>query len=389
VPIGYLTSVVVVALYTAIILRAPRRPVGVARATFVTTHWVNEYPFIALAALAAVTVPVLAQGDLTSAGGWVLFGVAVVTALGLLRVVQRAWLAGAVVQSALADGLADAWPAGRAEPRSLGVLRVLRDVIAPFPVRPRAVQRIANLAYGDAGRGNLMDLYRLRDAPAQPMPVLIHFHGGHFQIGRKSREALPLIYRLASEGWLCISANYRLRAAGRFPNSLVDAKAVIAWARTQGVQYGADPSLIVVAGGSAGGHLASMAALTPNESAFQPSAAGVDTSVAAAVCLYGYYGRRACGAPASSPEDYISPQAPPFLVAAGDNDNQIDVSHADDFVRALRTRSAAPVVYFRLPGAQHAFDLLRSLRFDEVVDGVVTFLEWVRRHDGQASPRRV
>jgi acetyl esterase/lipase len=389
VPIGYLTSVVVVSLYTAIILRAPRRPVGVARATFVTTHWVNEYPFIALAALAAVTVPVVAQGDLTSAGGWVLFGVAVVTALGLLRVVQRAWLAGAVVQSALADGLADAWPSGRAEPRSLGVLRVLRDVIAPFPVRPRAVQRIANLAYGDAGRRNLMDLYRLRDAPAQPMPVLIHFHGGHFQIGRKSREALPLIYRLASEGWLCISANYRLRAAGRFPNSLVDAKAVIAWARTQGVQYGADPSLIVVAGGSAGGHLASMAALTPNESAFQPSAAGVDTSVAAAVCLYGYYGRRASGDPASSPEAHISPQAPPFLVAAGDNDNQIDVSHADDFVGALRTRSAAPVVYFRLPGAQHAFDLLRSLRFDEVVDGVVVFLEWVRRHHGQASPPQV
>ena len=115
-PIGYLTSVVVVALYTAIILRAPRRPAGVARATFVTTHWVNEYPFIALAALAAVTVPVLARGDLTSAGGWVLFGVAVVTALGLLRVVQRAWSAGAVVQSALADGLPDAWPAGRAKP---------------------------------------------------------------------------------------------------------------------------------------------------------------------------------------------------------------------------------------------------------------------------------
>lgn len=377
-PIGYLTSVVVIALYTAIILRAPRRPVGVARATFVTTHWVNEYPFIALAALAAVTVPVVAQGDLTSAGGWVLFGVAVVTALGLLRVVQRAWLAGAVVQSALADGLPDAWPAGRAEPRPLGVLRVLRDVIAPFPVRPRAVQRIANVAYGDAGRRNLMDLYRRRDAPAQPMPVLIHFHGGHFEIGRKSREALPLIYRLASEGWLCISANYRLRAAGRFPNSLVDAKAVIAWARTQGVQYGADPSLIVVAGGSAGGHLASMAALTPNESAFQPSAAAVDTSVAAAVCLYGYYGRRASGEPASSPEDYISPQAPPFLVAAGDNDNQIDVSHADHFVGVLRSRSAAPVVYFRLPGAQHAFDLLRSLRFDEVADGVVAFLEWVR-----------
>ena len=34
----------------------------------------------------------------------------------------------------------------------------------------------------------------------------------------------------------------------------------------------------------------------------------------------------------STPQDYITREAPPFLVAAGDNDNQIDVSHADQFV---------------------------------------------------------
>ena len=378
----------IVALYTVLVLRPPRRPVRLARATFVMTHWVNEYPFIAFAALAISTVIVLAQGDLTSAGGWVLLGVAAVTALCLLHVARRASLAGAVVESALGDQFGAAWPGGdedRTGPRPLNPLRVLRDVIAPFPVRPRAVQRIGNVAYGDAGKRNLMDLYRRRDASADPGPVLIHFHGGHFQIGRKSREALPLLYRLASEGWLCISANYRLRAAGRFPNSLIDAKAVIAWARTHAAEHGADPSLIVVAGGSAGGHLASMAALAPNHPAFQPPGGDVDTTVAAAVCLYGYYGRRTSGEPASSPENYITPEAPPFLIAAGDNDNQIDVSHADRFVERLRDVSAAPVVYFRLPGAQHTFDLFRSLRFDQVVDGIVAFLGWTRTHHGEPA----
>jgi hypothetical protein len=38
------------------------------------------------------------------------------------------------------------------------------------------------------------------------------------------------------------------------------------------------------------------------------------------------------------------------------------------------------VVYFRLPGAQHSFDLLRSLRFDQVIDGIAAFLAWVRAH---------
>jgi acetyl esterase/lipase len=388
VPTGYLVSVAIVALYTVLVLRPPRRPVRLARATFVMTYWVNEYPFIAFAALAVSTVIVLAQGDVTSAGGWVLLGVAVATALGLLHVARRASLAGAVVENALADQFGGAWPAGdggRTGLRPPSPLRVLRDVLAPFPVRPRAVRRISNVAYGDAGKRNLMDLYRRRDAPAESGPVLIHFHGGHFQIGHKSREALPLIYRLASDGWLCISANYRLRAAGRFPNSLIDAKAVVAWARTHAADHGADPSLIVVAGGSAGGHLASMAALTPNHPAFQPPGADVDTTVAAAVCLYGYYGRRTSGEPASCPEDYITPGAPPFLIAAGDIDNQIDVSHADRFVERLRDVSAAPVVYFRLPGAQHAFDLFRSLRFDQVVDGIVAFLGWVRTHPGRPA----
>jgi acetyl esterase/lipase len=382
------TSVAVVLLYTVLVLRAPRRPVGLARVTFLMTHWVNEYPFIAFAALAASTVLVLVQGDLTSAG-WVLLGVAVATALGLLRVARRASLAGPVVKNALADKFGEAWRAGDerpARPQPLSVRRVLRDVLAPFPVRPRTVQRISNLAYGDGGKRNLMDLYRRRDRPAEPGPVLIHFHGGHFQVGRKSREALPLLYRLANEGWLCISANYRLRAAGRFPNSLIDAKAVIAWARTHAAEHGADGSLIVLAGGSAGGHLASMAALTPNHPAFQPAGAHVDTTVAAAICLYGYYGRRTADEQsASSPHDHITSDAPPFLIAHGDNDNQIDVSHADQFVDRLRGTPGGPVVYFRLPGAQHSFDLFRSLRFDHVIEGIAAFLEWMRTQPGRSA----
>ena len=389
-PTGYVTAVAIIALYTLLILRAPRRPAALARVTFLMTHWVNEYPLIAFAALAVSTVIALAQGDLTSGGGWAVLGVAALTALGLLHAIRRASLAGEVVTRTLADqlGVLPQGDGAQEDPTPWNARRVLRDVVAPFPARPRDVRRISDIPYGDAGRRNLMDLYLRRDPPDEPRPVLIHFHGGHFQIGRKSREAMPLLYRLASDGWLCISANYRLRAAGRFPNSLIDAKSVIAWARTHAVEHGGDPSQIVVAGGSAGGHLASMAALTPNHPAFQPpGAAEVDTTVAAAVCLYGYYGPRTSGEPGSSPEDYVTPEAPPFLVAAGDNDNQIDVGHADRFVERLRGISAAPVVYFRLPGAQHSFDLLRSLRFDHVVDGIVAFLEWVPRRSGRIAQR--
>ena len=115
--------------------------------------------------------------------------------------------------------------------------------------------------------------------------MLIHLHGGAFRSGRKSREARPLLYRLASQGWVCISANYRLSPAATFPDQLIDVKKVIVWAREHGPEYGADPAVVFVAGSSAGGHLAALAALTPNDPVFQPGFEGADTSVAAAISL--------------------------------------------------------------------------------------------------------
>lgn len=163
---------------------------------------------------------------------------------------------------------------------------------------------------------------------------------------------------------------------------------MIAWARSNAAESGAHPSLIVVAGSSAGAHLASMAALTPNDPAFQPSGEHADTAVAAAVCLCGYYGDRdATSEVPSSPQAYIAPDAPPFLVAHGDNDSQISMGQADRFVAQMPSGSNSPVVYFQLPGAQHSFDFFHSLRFDQVVDGIDAFAAWVRANRQDTARR--
>jgi acetyl esterase/lipase len=295
---------------------------------------------------------------------------ACLTIVGLAVVFARGRRATAIVQRALQDAHIAPRPRAHRRPR-------LAIATAPvsFVARPRAIERIANVAYGDGGRGNRLDVYRHRSHPAGA-PVLVHFHGGGMRHGNKSREAKPLLYRFARAGWLCVSANYRLDPSLRYADRLADAKRVVAWVRTHGVELGADPNLVVVSGSSAGAHLAITAALTANEPALQPGI-DADTSVAAAIGFYGFYGHADDGVP-SSPSDVVRADGPPIFVVHGTNDTYVPVAAALELVAQLRAVASAPVVYAELPGAQHSFDLFHSVRYEAVVDGCETFADWVR-----------
>jgi acetyl esterase/lipase len=190
-----------------------------------------------------------------------------------------------------------------------------------------------------------------------------------------------------------------------FPDHLVDVKAALVWMREHAREWGGDPGFIVLTGGSAGGHLASLAALTPNVSEFQPGFERADTEVQGCVSFYGVYdftdpeptrhsqglrrllerwvlkARLADERPrfaAASPTCRVGAQAPPFFVVHGDRDTLVPVSEARRFVGALRAGSRQPVVYAEIPGAQHAFEIFRSLRCVLAIDGVERFLFWLR-----------
>jgi acetyl esterase/lipase len=175
---------------------------------------------------------------------------------------------------------------------------------------------------------------------------------------------------------VCISANYRL--SGDLTEPLIDVKKVIAWVREHGREYDVDPTAVFLAGSSAGGHLASRAAFTPNDRLLQPGFESVDTSVAGAISLYGYYGSVASDGPPSSRLAYPTANAPPCFVVHGDHDTLVIVDDARGFVEQLRATSHNPVVYAELPGAQHGFDVFRSRRFDTVVDAIEAFTAHIR-----------
>jgi acetyl esterase/lipase len=388
-PIGYLVSTGIMATFVllAVARHHPRRssPFRLSSLFGFLINW----PFVAFVVLVASTALAIAQSGTDSPVFWIGLGFAVLAAMGLPVLARRALGTGAAVEHSLSEGLGADWRHGIDAALAARLRRrrsLPRILLGPFFLRRHGVERIANIRFGPAGRRNLLDLYRHRTHPSGG-PTLIYLHGGGFRFGSKRFAARPLLYRLASQGWVCVSANYRLLPAARFPDPLIDVKKAIAWVREHGREYGADPAIVFVAGSSAGGHLASSAALTPNDPTFQPGFEGADTSVTAAISLYGYYGAVASDGPPSSPLAYVKTNAPPFFVAHGDQDTAVIVDDARRFVAQLRTTSSNPVVYAELPGAQHGFDLFRSRRFETVVDAIEAFAAWVRSTRGSRAMR--
>jgi len=204
-----------------------------------------------------------------------------------------------------------------------------------------------------------------------------------------------------------VSANYRLSPRATFPDPLIDLKHALVWIREHAEEIGADPDFIVVTGGSAGGHLASLVALTANDPAYQPGFEDADTSVRACVAFYGVYDftdrygvwpHRGLArllewwvlkAPLAterdrferaSPMGQVHDRAPPFLIVHGDRDTMVPVEEARHFAADLRKVSKAPVVYLEVPGAQHAFEVMPSIRTAFVIRGVEQFLNTIHAH---------
>ncbi|MGI5418175.1 alpha/beta hydrolase [Actinomadura luteofluorescens] len=388
-PVGYLIPVLLVAVGTLFALRPVPWSHPLGRPSYYFGLAANELPFAAFFWLLLLpTVLAFAEGDIDSAGGWATVVLAAATLPGLAVIAHRALGDRARIGQAMDEGLGAGWRTALDADLAGGLRRrppLVRILFLPVLKRRRDVRRVPNLAYGDAGRRNLLDVYHHRSRP-QGAPVMIHVHGGGYSGGHKNSQSLPLLYRLAGQGWVCVSANYRLRPASQHPDHLIDLKKIIAWVREHAHEYGADPTTLFVAGSSAGGHMAGLAALTQNDPAFQPGFENADTSVTGAIYLNGWYGTYFGQGPDSSPLAHITADAPPFFLAHGDKDTLVPVADARHFADQLRQISTAPVVYAELKGGHHAFDLYHSFRFDAVVDAIEAFTAWVRSQKTTPKP---
>ena len=334
---------------------------------------------------------------------------------GLVAVYRTARRAGDVLDAALVEALGSDYRSRVGEPFTPRPEAALtsRQLVAPEMRVRRRYRSARDVSYGDFGLRNQLDVWKRSDLGADARaPVLFQVHGGAWTMGRKEGQGEPLMAHLAERGWVCVTANYRLSPRATWPDHIVDVKRALAWTKANIAGHGGDPSFVVITGGSAGGHLCSLAALTPNLADFQPGFEDADTSVAAAVPFYGVYDftdrhgadnaelakflaervfkstleeDRARWEQAS-PISHVGPHAPPFFVLHGTNDSLVPVEQPRAFVDELRKSSQQPVVYAEVPGAQHAFETMPSVRTHATVHAVERFLAVVRSRSGGPTP---
>jgi acetyl esterase/lipase len=375
--------------------------------SFFAGWYTAEMPLWHVVWQVAATVAFALGGALDSWPGWVALGVNALAWAGLVAHARVAASAHVVFQRAEAD-VAFAVPRDVALPvGGRATMWTRRRLAYPLPRPARSVRAIRNIDYaGDGIHAHRLDVVRRRVDPPTEAPVFVYIHGGAWVLGDKREQGLPMLYELARRGWVTVTLNYRLSPRATWPDHIVDCKRALAWVRDHIAEYGGDPGFIAVSGGSAGGHLAALLALTPGDPAFQPGFEDCDTSVDACVPFYGVYDMtRSSGnsryddglmtllerrvfkrslaedpAPfeAASPLCRVHAGAPPFFVIHGANDTLVPVAEARRFTEALRAVSQAPVLYAELPYTQHAFDVLPSVRSAHAVTGVVRFLETVR-----------
>ncbi|WP_233200470.1 alpha/beta hydrolase fold domain-containing protein [Blastopirellula marina] len=239
-----------------------------------------------------------------------------------------------------------------------------------------------DLTYAKIGDRELkLDLY-LPEGAKEPLPLVIWVHGGGWAKG--SKAGCPA-RRLAADGYVVASVDYRLSGEAAFPAQIEDCKAAVRWLRANADKYGINPDRIGVWGSSAGGHLVAMLGTTSDSGKFDVGDHLDVSSRVQAVC--DYYGptdllrmdeKPAPGArmkhldPASpeslllggpilenkekaataNPITYISDKTPPFLIVHGDVDPTVSHFQSELLFDALK-KASLPVHFHTIEGAGH------------------------------------
>lgn len=260
-----------------------------------------------------------------------------------------------------------------------------------YPARvtqwPGGVTSLADVTYQaiPGYRPQIVDIY-MPPRNTGPKPLILYIHGGGWIAGHTRQSGAfadfpAVLARLAGEGFVVASLEYRLAKEARFPAQIQDARAALRFLKANADRFGIDPTRTGVWGGSAGGHLAALVGTSCGVTALDPADTRAPTGsecVQAAVTWYGVFdfaalaaarpgmvdaaaaelvGCKPCTAPdyaPASPVTYIDRSDPPFLLIHGEADQTVPVAQSH-LAEARFKAAGVSVESIYIPGVDHSF----------------------------------
>jgi acetyl esterase/lipase len=228
-----------------------------------------------------------------------------------------------------------------------------------------------DIVFGKGGDLDLLlDVYRPPEGVTPKRMAIVHLFGGGFFVGNKNAGYIINDAKaLGAHGYTNISANYRLQSQGSWPAQIHDVKAAIRWTRANADRLGVDAGKIAVAGYSAGGMLALMAAGTNGRPEFEGSGGTprVSSDVNACIGVYPLASAQTAtglfpegqatpeNIAAASPTSYIGASFAPTIFVHGTSDTTVPLASSIDFFDKLNA-AGVPTALTAIQGAAHAFD---------------------------------
>ncbi|MFJ8085633.1 alpha/beta hydrolase fold domain-containing protein [Streptomyces sp. NPDC096205] len=270
---------------------------------------------------------------------------------------------------------------------------------APLPPgtpREPGVRELRGIPYGnlEGSRPLELDLWLPETVQDEPLPLVLFVHGGAWRRGRRddmgmrTRHWSPTPFaRIAATGLAVACVDYRLSGEATFPAPLDDLHTALRWLTLRSAELGIDTARTVVWGESAGGHLASLLALSPSA----PPVAGAviwygpsdltaargwftpeDAATPEALLLGAAPSTAPQHARAASPLAQVRPGAPPFLLVHGEQDTMVACSHSQSLAAALK-EAGSPVELWTVPGADHGWYGLPDAQVEEIFSRSLSF----------------
>ena len=269
----------------------------------------------------------------------------------------------------------------------------------------RCSQKIADVDYaGDGQVYHKLDIYLPKEVKAS-YPVVIHIYGSAwFSNNSKGMADLgTIVNALLDAGYAVVTPNHRSSMDAKFPAQIHDIKGVIRFVKAHAAQYKFDPSFVAVSGFSSGGHLASLAATSSNQSQLEGNVGGnlkFSSAVDAACDWSGPVDLNymSCGAKEDTwnhgPEEavmgfsfkgneeafkylnattYIGPDDPPVCIFHGTADNVVPSCQAPHFYGLLQDALVDSELHM-VDGGGHGMNMYT----EETLSAMVAFLNRIQ-----------